>query len=220
MLAALPAMMPEPALDLDQFGLDASRAAALDRRAMRWLLALLALVAACVVLLALFLRQIEADEEDHRRAADAEWLDQTLRFHFRRLESDLGRLAATAQPDAATAAPLMRAGALWRGEGVIAHHGWIAAERQGVIDNWPAFLRDAARQGDNAGALAVMLATGSGLQRAAYAGPLAAPDSPDAPGQTLWLAVPRFEGGQFMGSYVAAVRLRSEEHTSELQSQR
>ncbi|MEY5100654.1 MAG: hypothetical protein RJA36_3373 [Pseudomonadota bacterium] len=201
-------MTPEPAPDLDQFGLDASRAAALDRRAMRWLLALLALVMACVVLLALFLRQIEADEEDLRRAADAEWLDQTLRFHFRRLESDLGRLAAAARPDAAAAAPLMRAGALWRGAGVIAHHGWIAAQRQGVIEHWPAFLRDAARQGDHAGALAVMLSTGRGLQRAAYAGPLAPPpDSPDAPGLTLWLAVPRFEQGRFLGSYVAAVRV-------------
>jgi len=202
MLAALTAMTPEPALDLDQFDLDASRAAALDRRAMRWLLALLALVAICVVLLALFLRQIESDEEDHRHATDAAWLDQTLRFHFRRLENDLGRLAASAPSANATPVVLPRAGALWRGEDVIAHHGWIASDRQATINTWPVFLREAARQHDNAGTLAVMLATGRGLQRAAYAGPLA-----DAQGPMLWLAVPRFERGHFLGSYVAAVRV-------------
>ncbi|MFZ2825256.1 hypothetical protein, partial [Hydrogenophaga sp.] len=91
-------MATDTPLDFDTLDLDTRQAAALTRRAMTWLGALLLLVAASAVAMWLFLRAEEAREADRRRTADAEWLDQTLRFHFRRLEGDLAALALQAQP--------------------------------------------------------------------------------------------------------------------------
>jgi len=198
-------MKPEPTIDFDLLDLDARQVSALNRRAMAWLAGLLVVVLLSIVLLAAFLRSVEAQEESRRRAADAEWLDQLLRFHFRRLEADLGVLALQAQRrDADPPAPV-RAGMLWRGAGVMAAHGWMPADRQPVLDRWPPFLRAAAADPDNAGALATMLDTTRGLQRAAYAEPLY--QAAGEAGRTLWLAVPVFEQGRFLGDYVAAIRL-------------
>lgn len=175
----------------------------MNKRAIRWLVGMLVLVGVSIVLLAVFLRNVEMQEEDRRRTADAQWLDQTLHFHFRRLEGDLGVLALLAQRPAPEQAPALRAGALWQSSGVVRYHGWLAADRYATPATWPVALRDAATQDGNAGALQTMLETARGLQRAAYAGPL--PTAPNGQQHTLWLAVPLVEQGRFLGAYVAAV---------------
>ena len=197
-------MTVAPAIDLDLLDLDARQASVLSRRALYGLFGLLALVAVSIVLLALFLQEVESDEEARRLTADAEWLDQSLRFHFRRLEDDLAVLAAQAQRDQARLGLPPRSGALWRGDGVIAAQGWLSARAQSDVAAWPAFLQAASRQPEQAGALAVMLDTARGLQRPAYAGPLADTGSE---AQRLWLAVPLFAQGRFLGSYVVAIEL-------------
>ncbi|WP_234263836.1 sensor histidine kinase [Hydrogenophaga sp. NFH-34] len=195
-------MATEPRLDFDTLDLDTHRAAALTRRALAGLVALLLLVAVSAVLLVVFLRQEEAREADRRRTADAEWLDQTLRFHFRRLENDLGALAQRPASGAPTA-PAQPAGLWWQQPGLVVFHGWVPAGdgRAAEAGNWPAGLQALARGGESANALALLLDTTRGLQRTAHAGPLPGPD-----GQPLlWLAVPQFEQGRFTGDYVAAV---------------
>lgn len=201
-------MKTEPAVDLDPLDLDARQASASSRRALLWLAGLLTLVTVCIVLLVLFLRDVEAQEEELRRAADAQWLEQTLRFHFQRLERDLAQLDS-AQPAPGTPPPQPlqppRAGLLWRGEGVIAWQGWLASEQQDHPGQWPAIMAATELQPEDSGTLAVMLDTGRGLQRPAYAGPLRGHQRPgDA---LLWLAVPRFEQGRFLGNQVAAIRI-------------
>ena len=201
-------MKTEPAVDLDPLDLDARQASASSRRALLWLAGLLTLVTACIVLLALFLRDVEAQEEELRRAADAQWLEQTLRFHFQRLERDLAQLDSAQPAPGAPLGPapqLQRAGLLWRGEGVIAWQGWLAAERLDSPAQWPAIMAAAELRPEDSGTLAVMLDTGRGLQRPAYAGPLPGGQRPGDP--LLWLAVPRFEQGQFLGNQVAAIRI-------------
>jgi two-component system sensor histidine kinase DctS len=195
-------MPTEPTLDFHALDLDTRQASALTRRAVAWLGALLLLVAASAVAMVLFLRSEEAREQDRRRTADAEWLDQTLRFHFRRLEGDLGVLALQARQASGPVSAPPPTGPWWRDAGLVAAHGWLPAG-QADPELWPAFLREAAaREPGNAAALATMLDTTRGLQRAAYAGPLAAADGT---AQQLWLAVPLFEQGRFVGDYVAAV---------------
>ena len=198
-------MKPAPTLNFELFDLVQRQASALNRRAMVWLVGLLMLVAVSIVLLALFLRTEEAREEDRRRAADTEWLDQTLRFHFRRLESDLSVLALQARRHDLSDSPSLRAGLLWRSPGVVAFHGWIPAGQQAFGDTWPPLQQAAAQHPDNALALTTMLDTTRGLQRAAYAGPLLQPNGKS--GQTVWLAAPLFEQGRFLGDYVAAIEL-------------
>lgn len=205
MLVIAMALTPDHTIDLDLLDLNARQSAAMNKRAIRWLVGMLVLVGASIVLLAVFLRDVEMQEEDRRRTADAEWLDQTLRFHFRRLEGDLSVLALLAQRPAPEQAPALRAGALWQSSGVVRYHGWLAADRYAKSANWPAALREADTQNSNAGALQTMLETARGLQRAAYAGPLSGGAS--NPEHTLWLAVPLVEQGQFLGAYVAAIQV-------------
>ncbi len=197
-------MKPAPDLDLDLLDLDVRQAWGSSRRALFWLAGLfIALVAASILLLALFLRDVEAQEQERRRAADAQWLEQTLRFHFVRLERDLAQLDHAASSDSRVTP--RRAGLLWRGEDVIAWQGWLAPEQITSPGRWPEVMAATERQAEAGGTLAVMLDTGRGLRRAAYAGPLPASDAPH--GLLLWLAVPRFEQDRFVGSQVAAIRL-------------
>ncbi len=181
---------------------DARQASAARRLALLWLAGLLAVLTASAVLLALFLREAESQQDERQRAADAQWLEQTLRFHFARLERDLGQLPGRPTASLGTLLQLERAGLLWRGEGVIAWQGWLDAASLNHSASWPEAMAAAERQADAAGALAIMLDTGRGLQRAAYAGPWRGQD-----GAVLWLAVPRIEQGRYLGSQVAAIRL-------------
>ena len=188
-----------PAPDLDALDLDTRQTAALTRRAMGWLVALLLLVAASALALWLFLRSEEAREADRRRTADAEWLDQTLRFHFRRLETDLAALAQAYQNGGDDQAVAARHGPWWQSPGRIAFHGWVPAAAPGERSGWPAELMAAAQAPEHAAALATMLDTTRGLQRPAYAGPFPTADGAD---DWLWLAVPHFEQGRFTSGQI------------------
>lgn len=159
-----------------------------------WLLGFLALVVASVIALVLYLQHFEAEEDTRRQAADAQWLEQSVQFHFRRLEEDL-RVAARQSAD-------VRGGLLWREPGVLLAQGWVGAPASEVPAQWSA---DQARHPLNAQALATMDATARGLRRSAYAGPMR--DSAGALMPLVWLAVPYFERGYFVGNYVAGLSL-------------
>jgi signal transduction histidine kinase len=196
-------MKSKPVASTEMSATEASQALAARRSTLLWLAGLLAVLTTAAVLLALFLREVETQEDERRRAADAQWLEQTLRFHFARLERDLGQLPAGAPAAGAAPPRLERAGLLWRGDGVIAWQGWLDAGALSRTESWPAPMVAAERQVDGAGALAIMLDTGRGLQRAAFAGPLRSGQD----GAMLWLALPCFERGRYLGSQVAAIRL-------------
>lgn len=195
---------PSDTTDLDRFELDTRRAVRAGRRALYGLLGLLLLVLVSMVLLVWFLRQVEAEEADRQRSADAQWLDQSLRFHFRRLEADVAGLL----PQVGVAAVPMdtlphRAGALWRG-GAVRAHGWWPAEQQAFVARWPHWVQAELGTPEQADALVVMLNTARGLRRPTYAGPWVRSTTPG--GDTvLWLAYPWWEGEHFRGSYVLAV---------------
>lgn len=193
--------MPAPSIDFASIELDTRQSSALNRHAMLWLVGLLAVVAVSIGALALFLRTVEVEEEERQRMADAQWLEQTLRFHFRRLESDLAAWARHPQKEPEA---LLRAGQLWRGAGVVAHHGWVAAGQPPPEAAMHPFLDAAAPQREQIQMFATMLETTRGLQRPAYAGPL--PLAQGVQGPWVWLAVPQFEQGRFLGDYVAAIR--------------
>lgn len=189
--------MTAPTIDFALLELDTRSSSALHRRAIVWLVGMLLLVAVSTVVLALFLRSVETEEENRQRSADAQWLDQTLRFHLRRLEGDLAVLALQTQRTDGTVAPALNAGQLWRSPAVVLHHGWLVADGQPSTQH--------TRHADHAGPFLTMLDTTRGLQRAAYGRPL--PNAEGAVGHILWLAVPLFEQGRFVGDYVATIDL-------------
>ena len=140
-----------------------------NRRALFWLLGLLLLLLASVVALVLYLNTFEADEETRSRAAEAQWLEQSVQFHFRRLEDDLTLLARQAVRGAGQSdeGP-MQGGLLWREAGVVLSHGWLAAgpgsdETRGP-ERWQ---RDWSATAANAQVMATMEATTRGLRRSA-----------------------------------------------------
>ncbi|GAB4212553.1 MAG: PAS domain S-box protein [Rhodoferax sp.] len=185
-----------------------SRSPARNRVAMLGLLAFLALLVASVVMLVVYLKAFEAEEATRRRAADAQWLEQTVRFHFRRLEDDLLILARNtpAQPRSALAQTKIDGGLLWQASEVVLTSGWLQAPDErpndGVLARW---LSDRAAHPDNAADLALMQSTSMGLRRAAYAGPMRTTDGRLT--DVIWLAVPFFDRGEFVGNYLAAVSI-------------
>jgi two-component system sensor histidine kinase DctS len=199
-------MAPEPQPEFDALDLNTRQASAFTRRALFWLGALLLLVALSTVLMVWFLRSEEAREEDRRRTADAEWLDQSLRFHFRRLEEDLAVLGLQVRQGLEPQTARLRAGPWWRGEApLVLAHGWLPAG-QTDPDPWPGFLPAPALQTPaTAAALATLFDTTRGLQRPAYAGPLTVAEAGAADAGRIWLAVPFFEQGRFVGNHVAVV---------------
>lgn len=191
----------------------AARTGGRNRRALWWLLGLLSLLSGSVVTLLLYLNNFEAEEAARRRAADAQWLEQSVQFHFRRLEDDLRVLSrqAVQQGAGADVVPAgqsqdLKAGMLWREPGVVLSSGWIGAGQLGDPrvgpERWPL---DWDAHPENAEALALMQSTSQGLRRAAYAGLML--DRAGQPTDVLWLAVPYFDRGQFAGNYLAAVSL-------------
>ena len=159
-----------------------------------WLLGFLTLVVASVIALVLYLQHFEAEEDTRRQAADAQWLEQSVQFHFRRLEEDL-RVAARQSAD-------VRGGLLWREPGVLLAQGWVGSPNSPAPAQWHT---DESRHPLNAQALATMDATARGLRRSAYAGPMR--DGAGALMPLVWLAVPYFERGYFVGNYVAGLSL-------------
>ncbi|MDD2810134.1 ATP-binding protein [Rhodoferax sp.] len=208
-------------LDFALLHQSAGRHGARNRRALGWLLGLLALLLGSVVTLLLYLNNFEQEEAARRRAADAQWLEQSVQFHFRRLEDDLLLLArqAVQQAPASSPAPLaeadLKAGLLWRAPGVVLASGWLpaaplnpapaqtASEARTAPARWP---QDWAAHPDNAQALALMQSTSQGLRRAAYAGLMRQADG--SASDVIWLAVPLFERGQFAGNYLVAVAVK------------
>lgn len=161
-----------------------------------WLLGFLVLVVGSVIALVLYLQHFEAEEDTRRQAADAQWLEQSVQFHFRRLEEDL-RVAARQSAD-------VQGGLLWREPGVLLAQGWVGAPLSAPPALWQI---DENRHPLNAQALATMDATARGLRRSAYAGPMRAVDGGLLP--LVWLAVPYFERGYFVGNYVAGLSLEA-----------
>ena len=208
-----PAPVADASFDFALLQQSATRTGGRNRRALWWLLGLLALLLGSVVTLLLYLNNFEAEEAARRRAADAQWLEQSVQFHFRRLEDDLLVLSRQAvQQGTGVGAlvqepsPDLKAGLLWREPGVILSSGWIPAgqlndPRVGP-ERWPL---DWDAHPDNADALALMQSTSQGLRRAAYAGLML--DGAGQPTDVVWLAVPFFDRGQFAGNYLAAVSL-------------
>jgi two-component system sensor histidine kinase DctS len=199
-------------LDFALLQQSAARHGGRNRRALWWLVGLLALLLASVATLLLYLNNFEDDEAARRRAADAQWLEQSVQFHFRRLEDDLLVLARQAvQQQSAPAGRLMpahpvdlKAGLLWREPGVILSSGWIGA---GQLDDQRVgperWQLDWQAHAENTQALALMQSTSQGLRRAAYAGLMLQANG--QPTDVIWLAVPFFDRGQFAGNYLAAV---------------
>jgi two-component system, LuxR family, sensor histidine kinase DctS len=172
-----------------------------------WVLAFLVLVVGAVVALVLYLQNFESEEEARRQAADAQWLEQSVQFQFRRLEDDLRVMARQASGQSSSGEPEAsaqqgRAGMLWREPGVLLAHGWVDPPHMVGPEPWNV---DGARNPQNAQALATMQATTRGLRRSAYAGPMLEADG--TPTDRVWLAVPYFERGQFVGNYVALLSL-------------
>lgn len=190
-----------------------ARTGSRNRRALWWLVGLLALLLGSVVTLLLYLNNFEEEEAARRRAADAQWLEQSVQFHFRRLEDDLLVLSRQAVQQNAGVGVLvpdqlhdLNAGLLWREPGVILSSGWIGggqlSDPRVGPERWPI---DWDAHPDNAAALALMQSTSQGLRRAAYAGLMLHGDGTAT--DVVWLAVPFFDRGQFAGNYLVAVSL-------------
>ena len=181
------------------------------RRTLWWLLGLLLLVLASVVALVLYLNAFEHEEEERRRVSDGQWLEQSVRFHFVRLEEDLRVLARQTlqRPDAsARAAPSVQGGLLWSQPGAVLWHGWLAYDRGPAGASQPEGLRQArAANPWNDEALTSMLDVAVGLRRSSYAGPLR--DAQGNATDVVWLAVPYFERGEFLGNYLAALSMQA-----------
>jgi len=198
-------------LDFALLQQSATRPVTRNRVALLWLLGLLALLVGSVVALLLYLNRFEQEEAQRRRASDAQWLEQSVQFHFRRLEDDLLVLArqTVQRADAASAVQaetVLHGGLLWREPGVLLSQGWIAAElKPSPADVLPRWHADRAAHPDNREALDLMQSTTQGLRRAAYAGLMRQPDGSRT--DVVWLAVPFFDRGQFVGNYLAAVAI-------------
>ncbi len=210
---AQPAAAADPSRDFALLQQSVVRSGGRNRRALLWLLGLLGLLLGLVATLLLYLNNFEAEESARRRAADAQWLAQSVQFHFRRLEDDLLVLARQAvlqrsQPTAtAPTGPVLQGGLLWREPGVVLSSGWMAADLHRTASPGPQrWQTDLAAHPDNAQALTLMQTTTQGLRRSAYAGLMLHPDG--APGDVLWLAVPFFDRGAFVGNYLAAISLQ------------
>lgn len=183
-----------------------------NRRLLGWLLGLVLLAATSIVALVLYLQTFEREEAERQRVADGQWLERTVRFHLRRLEEDLLTLAHHARESQVRHAPVqglatvdpMRGGALYHQSGVLLQHGWMPADAANASVA-KALQADAALDPENAAALAVMQDTARGLRRPSYAGPLLDVDGKRT--DRLWMAVPLFERGLFVGTYVASLSL-------------
>ncbi|HRK40107.1 MAG TPA: PAS domain S-box protein [Burkholderiaceae bacterium] len=180
-----------------------------SRRMLLVLTAMLALVTAAVVALVIYLQHHERSETARNRAADGQWLEQSVRFHFNRLEEDLlvlARQAVAVSPHSAP--PSMLGGQIWNAPGAVQWHGWLPDLTAAASSNWPEVGTVHARtHPDNADLLASMLEVAKGLRRSAYGGPLKQADG--QPTDVVWLAVPFFERGQYKGVYIAVLSMQT-----------
>jgi two-component system sensor histidine kinase DctS len=213
--SSLHAAMPSPSQSSDDFALlHASKRTLSDRGrwTVLWMMGLVVLVVSAVVALVWYLNSFETEEEERRRGADAQWLEQSVQFHFGRLEDDLAALARQAALDGPQALHSAGrgdgngdgepAGLLWRAPGVVLAHAWIASQGPSAGDV-RAWQDDQAQHDDNFQALKTLQDIASGLRRSSYAGPMRRQDGSTT--DRVWLAVPYFDGSRLMGIYVAAL---------------
>ncbi len=205
-----PAAVADASLDFALLQKSVSGHAGRNRVALLWLLGLLVLLLSAVVSLVLYLNNFEEEEAARRRAADAQWLEQSVQFHFRRLEDDLLVLARqavlqTSNPtEKALPKTALQGGLLWREPGVLLSSGWIAAGQLSDLKVGPErWQLDREANPENAQALATVQTTTRGLRRSAYAGLMLRSDGTAT--DVMWLAVPFFDRGQFAGNYLAAI---------------
>lgn len=184
-----------------------------SRWAMVWMVGFAMLVIATVVALAWYLDHFEQEEELRRRGADAQWLEQSVLFHFRRLEDDVARLSqqaalghapTLAQPGKGLHDPQPN-GLLWRTPGIILTHTWLTAHA-GHNADLPLWREHLQAHPSNRQALNTLLDITTGLRRSSYAGPMR--DASGIPGDTLWLAVPYFDGSRLLGNYLVAISIQ------------
>ena len=183
------------------------------RQAAFWMLGLALLTVLTVFALAWYLHRVEVQDEERRRSADAQWLEQSVHFHFRRLEDDLAQRARQIAIDGPQAlqtpgqgeADTHPSGLLWRSPGVVQAQAWLAqpGDARGSAGDLQAWRSDIASSADNQQQLRLLQDTAAHLRRASYAGPLRGADG-GAPDR-VWLAVPSFDGMRLVGLYVVAL---------------
>ena len=180
-----------------------------SRRTLWLLLGMLLLVIASVVALVLYLQNFERAEENRRRVVDGQWLEQSVRFHFNRLEEDLLVLARQAVNGVPQTPPTrLQGGLLWSEPGAVLWDSWLPKQASPNAPDWSgAAPVNALSHPANADTLASMLDIAVGLRRSAYGGPLKQADG--SPSDVVWLAVPLFERGQLLGTYVAALSMQA-----------
>ncbi len=106
----------EPSFDFALLQQSTPHHASRNRIALLWLFGLLGLLIGAVVLLVLYLHGFEAEEDQRQRAADAQWLEQSAQFNFRRLEDDLIVLARqSVLGDVSASQSTVQGGLLWLG---------------------------------------------------------------------------------------------------------
>lgn len=181
-----------------------------NRWALLWLLGLLVLLLATIVALVLYLQNFEAEEDERRRVADTQWIEQSVRFHFNRLEDDMAavarRVLGSGKPNAPDRAADVTGGLLWSEVGVIRAHGWLPAGDRESRSTIARMLKvDASAHPVNTESLAIMQDITRGLRRPAYAGLMRQANG--TPTDVIWLAVPVFERGTFIGDYLASLSL-------------
>ena len=182
-----------------------------SRWAVLWMMGLAVLIVGAVMALVWYLDHFETAEEERRRGADAQWLEQNVQFHFRRLEYDLAQRARQAALDPAQAlrdvdkAQDAPAGLLWRASGVVLTQAWIASQGAsgGVVFQWQ---EDQALHADNYQTLQTLQDIAGGLRRASYAGPMRRTDGSVT--DRVWLGVPYFDGSRLVGIYVAQLSMQ------------
>ncbi|PWW47792.1 two-component system sensor histidine kinase DctS [Melaminivora alkalimesophila] len=209
--------MPLTPQSSDDFALlHASARASLPDRSrwtVLWMMGVAVLAIAAVVALVWYLNHFETEEEERRRGADALWLEQSVQFHFRRLEDDVAQLAREAaldgpgawrRPGRGAGAEDEPSGLLWRAPGVVAARVWLA-ERGDDAGDVAAWYEDVARSDHNRQALATAQDIARGLRRASYAGPMRREDGSST--DRVWLVVPYFDGARPMGTYAVALAM-------------
>ena len=205
----MPLSSPPPAEDFALLHASTRQLHDRSRWTVLWMMGLAVLIVAAVVALGWYLNRFESEEEERRQGADAQWLEQSVQFHFRRLQDDvvqLARQAALGAPARTGAAPQEApAGLLLRAPGVVTARAWLADEGRstGDVAVWQA---DALRNAANQQALQTLEDIARGLRRASYAGPMQREDGSST--DLLWLAVPYFDGTRMAGMYVVQIAMR------------
>ena len=148
--------------------------------------------------LIMYLRSFEIEETQRQRAADSQWLEQSVLFHFRRLEEDLR--SRVAQGLTSASGPT-RQGLLMNTPGVVKNVLWIP---EGQLKQTRVLQGDSAELSLDRFELSIMLDIAKELQRAAYASETALDGSTQ-----VWVAVPVLDQrAQFSGHVVASIDMK------------